>query len=176
MREAAERWGAVGFRAPATHREWDWMPRLGFDYDTSSPDTDPFEPQAGGCCSWLPFFNEELVELPLTMPQDHTLFVILGRPDEATWVEKASRLRARGGMALMDTHPDYLLDARVLRAYESFLRRFAADPGVWNALPREVSAWWRRRAASQIEWIDGSWRVAGPAADEARIERGGACR
>jgi peptidoglycan/xylan/chitin deacetylase (PgdA/CDA1 family) len=176
MREAAERWGAVGFRAPATHREWDWMPLLGFDYDTSSPDTDPFEPQAGGCCSWLPFFNQELVELPLTMPQDHTLFVILGRSDEATWVEKASRLRARGGMALMDTHPDYLLDERVLRAYESFLGRFAADPGVWNALPREVSAWWRRRAASQIEWIDGSWRVVGPAAAEARIERGGACR
>jgi hypothetical protein len=172
MREAAERWGAIGFRAPATHREWAWMPLLGFDYDTSSPDTDPFEPQAGGCCSWLPFFNEDLVELPLTMPQDHTLFVILGCSDEATWVQKASYLRARGGMALLDTHPDYLLDERVLRAYQRLLERFSADPGVWNALPRDVSAWWRRRAASRIEWIDGSWRVVGPAAEEARVEIG----
>ena len=41
MRRWAERWGAVGFRSPATHRVWDWMPMLGFDYDSSYPDTDP---------------------------------------------------------------------------------------------------------------------------------------
>ena len=65
------------------------MPLLGFDYDSSSPDTDPFEPQSGGCCSWWPFFNGKLVELPITLVQDHTLFVILRRPDEQLWVEKA---------------------------------------------------------------------------------------
>src|SRR5262249_22429295 len=37
MREYAERWGAVGFRSPATHRQWELMPLLGFDYDSSSP-------------------------------------------------------------------------------------------------------------------------------------------
>ena len=77
MRAYAEHWGSVGFRSPATHRCWEWMPTLGFDYDSSYPDTDPFEPQGGGCCSLLPFFNEGLVELPITLPQDHTLFVIL---------------------------------------------------------------------------------------------------
>ena len=46
MRAWAERWGAVGFRSPATHRGWDLIPLLGFDYDSSYPDTDPFEPQA----------------------------------------------------------------------------------------------------------------------------------
>ena len=49
MRAAAERWGAVGFRSPATVRAWELMPLLGFDYDSSSPDSDPFEPVAGGC-------------------------------------------------------------------------------------------------------------------------------
>jgi hypothetical protein len=170
MREAAERWGAVGFRSPAMHRNWDWIPLLGFDYDSSCPDTDPFEPQAGGCCTWLPFFNQGLVELPLTMVQDHTLFVILRQKDETAWVQKAELLRGRGGLAMIDTHPDYLLDERLLRAYGRFLAHFAADPSAWKALPREVSAWWRKRAASHLEWHGDSWRVVGPAAEEGRVQ------
>jgi hypothetical protein len=170
MRAAAERWGAVGFRSPATHRDWGLMPQLGFDYDSSSPDTDPFEPQGGGCCEWLPFFNGPMVELPLTMPQDHTLFVILRHRDEHAWVEKAQALRARGGMAMIDTHPDYLLDQRILTAYRRLLERFAADDTAWKALPAEVSAWWRRRAASRVERVGGEWTVTGPAAEEARVE------
>jgi hypothetical protein len=169
MRAYAERWGAAGFRSPATHRVWELMPLLGFDYDSSYPDTDPFEPQSGGCCSWLPFFNRELVELPITLPQDHTLFVILGR-DEAAWIEKAEFLRGRGGMALVITHPDYMLDERRLGAYERFLARFAGDEEAWRALPREVSAWWRRRADSSLERGPDGWRVVGPAADEAAVE------
>ncbi len=170
MREAAARWNAVGFRSPSTHRGWKLMRLLGFDYDSSYPDTDPFEPQAGGCCTWLPFFNGETIELPLTMPQDHTLFVILRHRDERVWVEKAEFLRSRGGMALMVTHPDYLGDGRILGAYERFLNLFADDPTAWKALPREVSAWWRRRAASSVRWNGAAWEVTGPAAGEARIE------
>jgi hypothetical protein len=169
MRGWAERWEATGFRSPATHRRWEWMPLLGFDYDSSYPDTDPFEPQGGGCCTWLPFFNDGLVELPITLPQDHTLFVILQRPDEALWLEKTDLLRARGGMALLDTHPDYLLDPGRLALYERFLAHATADPGVWCALPSEVSAWWRRRAGSRLERDGDGWRVVGAAADEAAV-------
>jgi hypothetical protein len=170
IRAAATRWGAAGFRSPALHRRWDWMPMIGLDYDSSYPDTDPFEPQAGGCCTWLPFFNDGSVELPITLAQDHTLFVILRRDGEQAWSEKAHALRARGGMALIDTHPDYLRDGRILAAYGGFLDRFASDASCWKALPREVSAWWRRRAASSLEWHEEGWRVAGPASDEARVE------
>ena len=170
MRAAAERWNAVGFRSPATHRQWDLMPLLGFDYDSSYPDTDPFEPQGGGCCTWLPFFNREMVELPLTMAQDHTLFVILRHEDERAWVEKADFLRGRGGMALIDTHPDYLLEDRIVHAYARLLERYAQDTSAWKALPHEVSAWWRRRASSRIERMGADWIVVGPAAGEAQVE------
>jgi hypothetical protein len=169
MRAYAERWGARGFRSPATHRDWELMPLLGFDYDSSYPDTDPFEPQAGGCCSWLPYFNRELVELPITLPQDHTLFVILQECSERMWVEKTDYLRSRRGMALLITHPDYMLENSELAAYERFLAAFDGDPGVWRALPGTVSDWWRRRAASRIEMTDGTPRVQGPAAGEAEI-------
>ncbi|HEX4837233.1 MAG TPA: hypothetical protein VFV03_01725 [Solirubrobacteraceae bacterium] len=170
MREAAERWNAVGFRSPSTQRQWELMPLLGFDYDSSYPDTDPFEPQGGGCCTWLPFFNRDMVELPLTMPQDHTVFVILRHSDETAWVHKAELLRDRGGMALIDTHPDYLIEDRIMDAYRRFLERYATDPTAWKTLPRDVSAWWRRRAASRIERAGTDWIVTGPAAEEARVE------
>jgi len=170
MHRHAERWQAVGFRAPATHRVWEWMPQLGFDYDSSYPDTDPFEPYAGGCCSWLPFFNDRMVELPITLPQDHTLFAILGHTDESLWLEKISHVRRSGAMALLLTHPDYLIDEQLLGAYTRLLERFAGDSEAWQALPREVSAWWRRRSQSSLELTPAGWHVIGPAADDARID------
>jgi hypothetical protein len=149
------------------------MPMLGFDYDSSYPDTDPFEPLPGGCCTWLPYFNQDLVELPITLAQDHTLFVILGQRDERAWIEKADYLRSREGMALLITHPDYMVDSAPRAAYKRFLEAFADDSGMWRALPREVSDWWRRRAASTIV-NDGSPRLVGPAEHDATISMLGA--
>ena len=136
---------------------------LGFDYDSSYPDTDPFEPQGGGCCSLLPFFNDGLVELPITLPQDHTLFVILQDESEGRWVEKTELIRERGGMALLNVHPDYVLEPHLVAVYRRYLERYAGDDGVWHALPRDVSAWWRRRAATVPERVNGSWAAAAPA-------------
>jgi hypothetical protein len=145
------------------------MPRLGFDYDSSYPDTDPYEPMPGGCCSWLPFFNGDTVELPVTLAQDHTAFVLLGEQDERLWREKADVLAARGGIACLITHPDYMLDEPRLDAYRRFLAAYATDPTVWCALPRDVSAWWRARAASTPELVDGEWIATGPAAGQATV-------
>ena len=168
--DAAERWGAVGFRSAALHRQYDWMRLLRFDYDSSYPDSDPFEPQNGGSCTWLPYFNGELVELPVTLAQDHTLFVILRQHDERLWIDKAMFLRDRGGMVLIDTHPDYLVNDLIFGAYARFLDRLACDGSAWKALPREVSAWWQRRAASSLQRDGETWRIVGPAAGEGRIE------
>ena len=168
MQQWGRRWGAVGFRSPATHRAWDLMPQLGFAYDSSYPDTDPYEPMPGGCCSWLPFFNRGMVELPVTMTQDHTVFVILRR-DDSLWREKVEFLRARGGMALVLVHPDYVLEGDRLDAYARLLDAFRDDPEMWTPLPREVADWWRRRAATSLRLLDGAWRPVGPGADEVAV-------
>jgi hypothetical protein len=173
MRDYARRWGAVGFRSPALNRRWDVMPRLGFDYDSSYPDSDPHGPQGGGCCTWLPYFNGQMVELPVTMPQDHTVFEILGQSDETLWVEKAAFLKARGGLANLIVHPDYMLEPGRLDAYRRFLAGVADDRTVWRGLPRDVSAWWRRRDGSRLERVHGRWRVAGPASGEAVVSFAG---
>ena len=169
MQAYAARWGAVGFRSPATQRSWKLMPLLGFDYDSSSTDTDPYEPQPGGCCTYLPFFNGPLAELPITLPQDHTLFEILKVTDGQLWITKADAIRSRGGMVLALAHPDYAANPVAAAAWDSLLTTFADDDTAWRALPSEVAAWWRRRSQSHLERIDGHWSVAGPAAAEGSV-------
>jgi hypothetical protein len=168
MHEAASRWSAGGFRSPATHRDWELMPLLGFDHDSSYLDTDPFEPQGGGSCTWWPFPIGELIELPITLLMDHTLFVILRR-DESVWEAKARFLRERGGMALLITHPDYMLEDKRLAVYDRFLATFEHDETMWRALPSEVAAWWRRRGDTAPRRDGEAWRLAGPAAEDARL-------
>jgi hypothetical protein len=145
------------------------MPLLDFDYDSSYPDTDPFQAQSGGCCTWLPFFNDGLVELPITLPQDHTLFVILRHRDEREWVEKTAFLRKRGGLALLITHPDYLYPEPLLRAYVRYLHAYAGDDDCWHALPREITDWWRRRSISSLQRDNGRWRIVGPAVADGSV-------
>jgi hypothetical protein len=170
IRAYADRWQAKGFRSPGTLRSAELMPLLGFDYDSSYTDTAPFEPQAGGCCTWLPYMIEDLVELPITLTQDHTLFDLLGHRDGTLWIDKARFLRQRGGMALVLTHSDYVGNRYILDSYRQLLEEFADDATAWKALPRDVSDWWRRRTGSTLQEVDGEWTVAGPAKREARVE------
>jgi hypothetical protein len=169
MRKHADHWGAVGFRSPATQRSWELMPTMGFDYDSSYTDTDPYEPQPGGCCTYLPYFNESQVELPITLPQDHTLFEILQHDDGELWVGKARQIRDRRGMVLVLAHPDYANDERLRKAWDQLLDEFAGDETAWQALPREVAAWWRDRAGSNLRRGPEGWALEGPAAERGRV-------
>jgi peptidoglycan/xylan/chitin deacetylase (PgdA/CDA1 family) len=157
MRSWAERWGAVGFRSPATQRGYDLIPVLGFDYDSSYPDTDPFEPQGGGCCSYLPFFNRDTVELPITLPQDHTLFELLQERDIGVWRRKAEWLADHGGLITVLVHPDYALSDERLRHYDELLTFLRGLAGGWHALPRDVARWWRARADLETAGAANGW-------------------
>jgi hypothetical protein len=139
-------WQAVGWRSPVTYRNADWMPRLGALYDSSFPDTDPFEPQAGGCCSIFPFFIDDLVELPITLVQDHTMWELLQRPGIDLWLEKSEWIRENHGLVNLDSHPDYLIRQDRLDLYDQFLGWQTQQEGGWHALPRDVASWWRDRA------------------------------
>lgn len=174
IRRHADAWGAVGFRSPATQRAWELMPLLGFDYDSSYTDTDPYEPQPGGCCSYLPFFVEDTVELPITLPQDHTLFEILQQRTGRTWVDKAHEIRRRGGLVLVLSHPDYARNPHAAAAWRELLGEFEHDPTRWQPLPREAASWWRERAASDLHREGDGWVVSGPAAERASVRLTGA--
>ena len=165
-------WGAVGFRSPATHRNADWMPELGAGYDSSFPDSDPFEPQGGGCCSILPYFLGEMVELPITLVQDHTMWEILRRETIDLWTEKSEWVAAKGGLVNVIVHPDYLDTPARLRMYEEYLEHLAGlceRRDGWAALPREVAEWWRLRAGLRCVEEDGGARIEGAGAERAAV-------
>lgn len=138
--------GAVGFRSPFTHRQLLWMQDLEIDYDLSFFDTDPFEPMPGGTMSIWPVLFGRFVELPYTLPQDHTLLSILGESTSRIWMQKLEFIRANWGLALVNTHPDYLANRRFESVYEDFLEKAALMENCWHALPRDAANWWRKRA------------------------------
>ena len=48
------------------------------------------------------------VELPYTLPQDFTLFLLLREQTVNIWLQKVDWIARHGGMALVNVHPDYL--------------------------------------------------------------------
>src|SRR5262249_21220890 len=117
-------WNAVGFRSAFMLRNLDWQHQLDVEYDLSTFDTDPFEPQPAGFHTIFPFWvprplslnsqppknnrGDGYAELPYTLPQDSTLFLLLRERSNDLWKTKVDWIAAHGGMVLLDTHPDYM--------------------------------------------------------------------
>lgn len=154
-----KKWKSTGFTSPSMHRRLEWMHALEITHATSSFDTDPFEPQPYGVDTIFPFWvngrpgNEGYVELPYTLPQDHCLFVLMRERDIDFWKMKLDWIAAHGGMALVNTHPDYMkfddgpigMEEYPKRFYEEFLgyveEEYAGQ--YWHALPRDLAEFWR---------------------------------
>jgi peptidoglycan/xylan/chitin deacetylase (PgdA/CDA1 family) len=150
-----------GFRAPSTLRKAEWIASLDFDFDSSFADSDPYEPQPGGTCSLFPFFLADLVELPYTLAQDHTLIHLLHRSPLPLWIAKADWIASLSGMILTLTHPDYCAAPPYFEAYEKLLHHLAGLQQAWRALPSQVADWWRRRAAMQLTMEQDGPRLSG---------------
>ncbi|PYK83858.1 MAG: hypothetical protein DME40_20255, partial [Verrucomicrobia bacterium] len=157
-------WNAEGFRSGFMLHKLDWLHQLAIRYDMSTFDTDPFEPQPEGRHTIFPFFisrppvdhqtngnGDGYLELPYTLPQDSTLFLLLRHETSEVWIRKLDWIARLGGMALLDTHPDYMAfqdpaDASVeypVERYCEFLRyvRDKYSETCWHALPREVTSY-----------------------------------
>jgi glycosyltransferase involved in cell wall biosynthesis len=93
------------------------------------------------------------MELPSTMVQDYSLFVVLKERSDQIWRQKVQWIAEKGGMALMNVHPDYTAmkgerpgpHEFPVEYYRSFLEhvRSAYAGRYWHALPREVAAYCR---------------------------------
>ena len=149
-----KKWQAAGFRAPAMHHRLEWMHELNIEYDLSTFDTDPFEPQVDGAGTIFPFligendFNRKIVEMPYTLVQDFTLFILMKKGIEI-WTDKLDWIVKNGGMALLNTHPDYMnfdtkkikLDEYPVQFYIDFLNYVKSNykDQYWNVLPKELA-------------------------------------
>ena len=141
---------AVGFRAPFTIRNPEWLQALNIEYDLSFFDTDPFEPIPGGTMSIWPFFTGHFVELPYTLVQDYTLISVLGEATPKIWLEKVDFIEKYHGMVLVNSHPDYLSQKNNWDVYHEFLIMMKNRGEYWHALPRDVARWWRNRANDNL--------------------------
>lgn len=162
-----QEWDSVGFRSPCMYRNLDWICELNIDYDSSTFDTDPFEPQPDGVRSVFPFLvrcegnHKGFVELPYTLSQDFTLFVIMKEKTSKIWKQKLKWIVEQGGMALLVTHPDYMsfngdkssVTEYPVRYYEEFLQyiRSEYDGRYWNPLAREISRFWAQEYNRKTE-------------------------
>lgn len=150
-------WDAVGFRSPSMYHNLEMLHYLNIEYDASTFDTDPFEPQPDGMGTIFPFWvpdrgrKKGYVELPYTLPQDFLLFVLMQQKNIDIWKKKLDWIIDHGGMALFITHPNYIsfnktvgYDEYPVRYYEEFLEYIQSkyEGQYWNALPREVSRFW----------------------------------
>lgn len=89
------------------------------------------------------------VELPYTLPQDFTLFGVLRHKTGRVWDDKLKWIVERGGMALINVHPDYVaFDGKPSTGgiytsdlYRSFLVRVTREFAgcFWHALPNAVA-------------------------------------
>lgn len=118
---------------------------------------------------YLAIFFGSMVELPLTLPQDHTLFEILQHKDIHVWQEKMDWILRHGGVAVLNIHPDYMLSDDRLALYRDLLVHIKSLQGVWHVQPREAARWWRDRQSSTLRMDAGGSRIEGPAAGRGSI-------
>jgi hypothetical protein len=172
INEYARQHDCRGFRSGAMYRQQGWYDAFAFDYDMSVPNAAHLEPQRGGCCTVMPYFVGDLLELPLTTVQDYSLFFILGDYSTSLWRQQIEIITKQNGLVSFITHPDYLTGARERAVYEELLAHLAAlrdDGQTWVALPGEINRWWRDRRQMTLTASGSSWRVDGPGSERARI-------
>ena len=164
--------GSAGFRSGVMYREQSWYGEFEFAYDMSVPNVAHLEPQRGGCCTVMPYFIGNILELPLTTTQDYTLFHILGDYSTELWREQIAAILAQHGLISFIAHPDYLRDSRALTVYRQLLehlRDLRASHNVWVAPPRAINDWWRSRHAMSLIPAGDGWRIEGPNSERACV-------
>jgi len=167
-----KKYGAAGFRAGVLYRNQQWFDALDFEYDSSVPNVAHLDPQRGGCCTVMPYFIGNLLELPVTMTQDYTLFNILNDYSTNLWEQQIALIREKHGLINVIIHPDYITGPRERAIYEALLSRLAElreKENLWITTPGEVNRWWRQRAQMTIVEGDGLLRIEGAGSERASI-------
>jgi glycosyltransferase involved in cell wall biosynthesis/peptidoglycan/xylan/chitin deacetylase (PgdA/CDA1 family) len=163
-------WGAVGFRSPSMFHNLEWIHDLNIEYDASTFDTDPFEPQPDGMKTIFPFWvqsndnHKGYVELPYTLPQDHTLFVLMKERTIDIWKKKVEWIAQHGGMVFLNAHPDYMcfdskkpkIDEYPVKLYIEILEyiktKFKGQ--YWHVLPKDIARFCRENKSQMRKLPD----------------------
>jgi hypothetical protein len=167
-----KKYEAEGFRAGVLYRKQVWYDALKFSYDMSVPNVASLDPQRGGCCTVMPYFLGEILELPVTTVQDYTLFYILNDYSINLWKQQTELIMKKYGLLSFIIHPDYVVKSReqsIFKQLLGYLAYLKKEKGTWTTTPSELNRWWRQRAEMTLVEKDGSWQIEGAGKERARL-------
>lgn len=136
-----------GFRAPLLLHSFliaQGLKEVGYIYDSSVPTWEPKHPKtmrSHGLGSIYPVLINGLVEIPVTLIQDHQLLSVKSfSPREVIneWIAETAILKELGGCAVFLSHPEYGLlnsSGSGLALYEELLGSITADRNTWVTTP-----------------------------------------
>ena len=152
-----------GFRAPLLQHSEQLTEsafRAGFDYDSSCPSWEILSPtslRAHGVGTIFPFEINGILEIPVSLPQDHQLIRVAGqRPSAAVdlLLQLSTWIRGLAGPCILLVHPDYEFGMPEYQAeYKRLLQAFSKDPECQIMTLGEFSDWWKIR--SRAHWRSG---------------------
>lgn len=167
-----KQYGATGFRSAVLYRNQMWFDQLQFSYDMSVPNVAHLEPQRGGCCTVMPYFVGDILELPVTTTQDYALFNYLNEFSIDLWKRQIELIMEQHGLASFIVHPDYITKPREWNVYKSLLAHLAQlrdEKKLWVPLSGEVDRWWRQRAKMTLVEEQHGVRIEGEGSERARV-------
>jgi hypothetical protein len=150
-----------GFRAPLLQHSRELVETLGkagYEYDSSMPSWEPLSPTSlkpHGVGTVFPFLISGLVEIPVSLPQDHQLIRVvgLGVAEAVDQLLEVSRwIKKTGGVCVLLVHPDYEFGQE--DGHEEYLRlltSFRSDPACDIMTLGELARWWSYRQESCID-------------------------
>jgi hypothetical protein len=172
INEYGRQFQASGFRSAVLYRNVEWLRYLDFAYDMSVPSVGHLEAQRGGCCTVMPFFVGQVLELPVTTTQDYSLFHMLNQYSIDLWKVQLDVIQQKHGLASFIVHPDYVKAPRAREVYRRLLAHLAelsSRRKTWMALPRDVNKWWRERSQMTLARSGNDWTIQGQGSERARL-------
>ncbi len=150
-----------GFRAPLLQHGRELVEALGkagYEYDSSMPSWEPLSPTSlkpHGVGTVFPFMISGLVEMPVSMPQDHQLIRVGGLSVEEAvdqLLEVSRWIKKIGGACVLLVHPDYEFGQESGREeYRRLLESFRSDSTCDIMTLGELARWWDYRQESRID-------------------------
>jgi len=175
-----------GFRSPLlqhSHELVEALGKAGYTHDSSIPSWEILSPTSlgpHGIGTVFPFIASGIVEVPVSLPQDHQLLRVVGlnAPESIELLHKFSHwISSLGGACVLLVHPDYDFGLPENQDdYRRLLEVFTQDPKCDIMTLDEIARWWSHR--DRVSWSleNGRMQVnmpdgqSGPVAGEIHVK------
>jgi hypothetical protein len=154
-----------GFRSPLLQHSQDILDAVGqagYKFDSSVPSWEALSPTSlrpHGVGTIFPFTISGVVEVPVSLPQDHQLIRAGGLSVAETvdrLIDVSRWVKGVRGVCVLLVHPDYEFGLEGGQdEYRRLLQSFRSDPSCDIMTLGEIAEWWACREQSQISMTDG---------------------